>query len=191
MDIGGGPSSNWSALKTCGNKDARGHFRVNFGLALTQETTFAFCPRDYLKQVLDIFIAKKVSLALNQKVEYFYLHLSPGNTMIALKVGNWMACKNLMLQLKTGTQKRENLNKEATKLNLELKYKSDKNLTLQLLFLSLLLLHAPLGVRPENWMWRRFSGFPPADNGKFDRKEQDKFSGPNFHLELHSKDGTW
>ena len=31
-----------------------------------------------------------------------------------------------MLQLKTGTQKRENLNKEATKLNLELKYKSNK-----------------------------------------------------------------
>ena len=55
-----------------------------------------------------------------------------------------------MLQLKTGTQKRENLNKEATKLNLELKYKSDKNLTLQLLFLSLLLLHASLRVRPEN-----------------------------------------
>ena len=73
MDIGGGPSSNWSALKTCGSKDARGHFRVNFGLALTQETTFAFCPRDYLKQVLDMFVAKKLSLALNQKVEHFYL----------------------------------------------------------------------------------------------------------------------
>ena len=33
-----------------------------------------------------MFIAKKVSLALNKKVEHFYLHLSPGNTMIAFKV---------------------------------------------------------------------------------------------------------
>lgn len=106
MDIGGGPSSNWSALKTCGNKDARGHFRVNFGLALTQESTFAFCPRDYLKQVLDMFTAKNMSLALNQKVEHFYLHLSPGNTMIALKVEiEWHVkiwCSNWKLEHKNG-----------------------------------------------------------------------------------------